>query len=146
MIEYVLTKHGKGQIVFVRCHGIQRPMSALTSAQAATTKSTAARTAVRSAASAGCTLDARAKSEYFADAQIEAYIGRPGAEIVRDDLFARAEGIGIKTAKGRGDGVGLAATGGEGGARVELIVARQVGARRDVVGSSRVDGKEWRER
>ena len=96
--------------------GVQRTTPALIAAQSSAAKSAATRRRRVGhrrplATAAG---DPRAKSNHLADAQVQADICRPGAEIVRNDLFACAswagERIRIEAAVGRRDDVRLTAT------------------------------------
>ena len=145
MVKNVLAIYGKGPVVSVWRSCIHVPTSALIAAQSAATESaTTAWAAPWSTTVTATAFDHRSKSEYFGDAQVEAYIAGPPAEIVRDDLLDRAirarQWVRIETAVGRRDGIYLAATSREGWARVELIVAGQIPARGDVVRGSGVDG------
>lgn len=152
MIKSVLAIDRKGQVVPVRRRGVQRPTSGLITAQASAAQAAAsAATALATAATrtTAPTRYPRAKSNHLANAQVQAHICRPGAEIVRDDFFAPASGagerIGIKTAVGRRDSIRLAATQRKRRTSVELVITGQVTARRDVVGRPGIGGEKRRE-
>ena len=130
MIEDILTIDAQGEAIFVRRTAAQAHRSALTTAQSLRAKATAkSATPTPASPAPGRSLFAAstgAKPDCLADAQIKAHVPGSGAEIVRNDLFTRAgragERVRIKTAIRRGDCPWLAATGGERGTRIELVI------------------------
>ena len=150
MIEDILTVGAEGEAVFVRRTRTRAHRSALTAAQPlrakAAAKSATPAPALPSSRRSLFATSTGAKSDCLADAQIKAHVPGPGAEVVRNNLFARTgragERVRIKTAVRRGDCPWLAATSGKCGARVELVIPSQIRPGCDVVGSTGIGGEE----
>lgn len=150
MVENILAVGAEGEAIFVRRTHTRAHRSALVSAQSLPPKPTAGSATpasdLPSSRRSAFACSAGAKSECLADAQIKAHVTGSGAEVVRNNLFARAgcagERVRIKTAIWCGDCPRLVAAGGECGARVELVIPSQIRPGCDVVRSTGVGGEE----
>ena len=88
------------------------------------------------------------ESNYFADPHVEAVVGGPGPQAVRNDLLIRADRVGIQAVMSKLNQRRSTACGGigKGGTGIELIVCGQVAADLDIVWNAGIVDEHWRER
>src|SRR3984957_18432667 len=139
------------QVVSARSTLVEASRTAAVSTQPTHADAAAATTtsATTTATAASCSTTAfhfRTNPNHFSHAHVQADTGRAGANAKGDDFFVGAERVGVEAAKFSVHHVCLAATRSESGARIELVVPRQIAADRYVIRRARVVSEKRRQR